>query len=114
MDPSLAPTDNAIVTSIKSEAKIETSRTSSSVSSDETLVNVRQYTISDGALELPPNAGGEGDDAFASEPSVFDDASLAKLYWPRKDYEGIHRFFSDFKWTIREEKRYGILIFIHD
>src|SRR5271170_5490338 len=110
---SLAPTDNVILTS-KSEAKIESSRTSSESLPVSPGVNGSQYPISDAALELPPNAGGDGDDAFASEPSVFDDAALAKMYWPRKDYEGVHRFFSDFKWTIREEKRYGILIFIHD
>src|SRR5271154_2502679 len=108
MDP-VIPIDNAVPTS-KSCVKLESSRTSSeSPSPSEIKIGVpadrSQYSISEAALELPPNAGGDGDDAFASETSVFDDAVLAKLYWPRKDYEGLHRFFPDFKWTIREEKK---------
>jgi hypothetical protein len=63
------------------------------------------YSPSEEASQLPPGAGGEGDDAIAHEPSVFDDPELRKFYWPRKDYEGIHRFFPDFKWTVAEEKR---------
>lgn len=64
-----------------------------------------EYTPSDDALVLPPNSGGAGDNAFASNPSVCDDHELAGFYWPRKDYEGIRRFFPAFKWTIAEEKR---------
>ena len=108
MDP-VIPIDNAVPTS-KSDVKLEISRTSSESPSPSEIkigapVDRSQYSISEAALELPPNAGGDGDDAFASEPSVFDEAVLAKLYWPRKDYEGLHRFFPDFKWTIGEEKR---------
>jgi hypothetical protein len=88
--------------------KLESSSTSSSAedSKGEIIVRAAEYTWSDTAFEAPPNAGGEGDDAWANEPSVFDDAELAKFYWPRKDYEGIHRFFPDFKWTKAEEKRF--------
>ena len=64
------------------------------------------YSPSEEASQLPPGAGGEGDDAIANDPSVFDDPELRKFYWPRKDYEGIHRFFPDFKWTVAEEKKY--------
>lgn len=67
----------------------------------------RSHAPSEEAYKLPPGAGGEGDDAFANDPSVFDDAEKAKMYWPRKDYEGLHRFFPDFKWTISEEKKYS-------
>jgi hypothetical protein len=67
------------------------------------------YSPSEEASQLPPGAGGEGPDAIADEPSVFDDPVLRKFYWPRKDYEGIHRFFPDFKWTVGEEKRYPII-----
>jgi hypothetical protein len=63
------------------------------------------YSPSPEASQPPPGAGGDGDDAFANEPSIFDDPQFAKLYWPRKDYEGIRRFFPDFKWTVAEEKR---------
>lgn len=63
------------------------------------------YSPSEEASQLPPGAGGEGDDAIANDPSIFDNANLAKFYWPRKDYEGLHRFFPDFKWTVAEEKR---------
>jgi hypothetical protein len=64
-----------------------------------------RYSPSVEASQLPPGAGGEGDDAIANEPSIFDDSQFAKLYWPRKDYEGLHRFFPDFKWTVAEEKK---------
>lgn len=70
------------------------------------------YSPSEEAFQLPPGAGGEGDDAIANDPSVFDDPELRKFYWPRKDYEGIHRFFPDFKWTVAEEKRYNILLLL--
>jgi|SRR5271170_6740015 len=92
MDP-LEPIDNVGFTS-KSETKIEISRTSSESPSEIKVnapVDASRYSISEAALQLPRNAGGDGDDAFASEPSVFDDTVLAKLYWPRKDYEGPRR-----------------------
>ena len=54
---------------------------------------------------MPPGAGGEGDNAITNEPSIFDDPALRKFYWPRRDYEGIRRFFPDFKWTAGEEKK---------
>ena len=63
------------------------------------------YSPSEEASQLPPGAGGEGNDAIADEPSVFDDPEKRKFYWPRKDYENIHRFFPDFKWTVGEEKK---------
>lgn len=66
------------------------------------------YSPSEEASQLPPGAGGEGDDAIANDPSVFDDPESRKYYWPRKDYEGIHRFFPDFKWTVAEEKKYCV------
>jgi len=64
-----------------------------------------KYSYSEEAGTLPEGAGGEGDHAIAHQPSVFDDPDLRKFYWPRKDYENIHRFFPDFKWTVGEEKR---------
>jgi hypothetical protein len=65
-----------------------------------------RFSPSEEALQLPPGAGGEGDDAFANQPSIFDDPDLRKFYWPRHNYENIHRFFPDFKWTVGEERRY--------
>jgi hypothetical protein len=65
-----------------------------------------RYAPSEEASQLPPGAGGEGNDAIANDPSVFDDPQLRKFYWPRANYENIHRFFPDFKWTVGEEKRY--------
>jgi hypothetical protein len=66
-----------------------------------------KYSYSEEAGRLPEGAGGEGDHAIAYQPSVFDDSDLRKFYWPRKDYENIHRFFPDFKWTVGEEKRFA-------
>jgi hypothetical protein len=67
-----------------------------------------QYAPSAEALELPADAGGSGDNAFANDPSPFDDPEFRKFYWPRTDYEGLHRFVPDFKWTVGEEKRLSI------
>jgi hypothetical protein len=71
---------------------------------NETIIEAL-YSPSEEASQLPPGSGGSGDDAIVDEPSVFDDPALRKFYWPRKNYENIHRFFPDFKWTVAEEKR---------
>ena len=93
------------------ESESPSNSTSNSSFNEKKDINIRVrptasgHSPSDEAYKLPQNAGGEGDDAFANDPSVFDDAEKAKLYWPRSDYEGLHRFFPDFKWTVSEEKR---------
>lgn len=42
-------------------------------------------------------------DATATTKSVFDDPVLAKYYLPHPQYENMHRFDADFRWTYREE-----------
>lgn len=43
-------------------------------------------------------------DAIATRRSVYDDPNLAPHYWPKPDYENIHRFDISTRWTAREEQ----------
>ncbi|KAL0958114.1 hypothetical protein HGRIS_000283 [Hohenbuehelia grisea] len=43
-------------------------------------------------------------DAIATRRSVYDDSHLAEHYWPKKEYENLHRFDPKLRWTNREEK----------
>ncbi|KAG5638011.1 hypothetical protein H0H81_002279 [Sphagnurus paluster] len=43
-------------------------------------------------------------DSTATRRSVYDDPTLAEHYWPKADYENLHRFDPKARWTLREEK----------
>lgn len=42
-------------------------------------------------------------DSVATQPSVYDVPEKRQLFWPRADYENLHRFDVDLRWTWREE-----------
>lgn len=42
-------------------------------------------------------------DSVATQPSVYDVEELAPQYWPRDDYENLHRFDPSLRWTWKEE-----------
>ncbi|KAJ3729783.1 allantoate permease [Lentinula raphanica] len=42
--------------------------------------------------------------SVATRRSVYDDPELAHLYWPKQDYENLHRFDPAARWTFREER----------
>lgn len=42
-------------------------------------------------------------DSIATKRSVYDDPNLAPHYWPKKEYENLHRFDPTARWTRREE-----------
>jgi len=43
-------------------------------------------------------------DVIATKRSVYDDPNLAQYYWPKENYENLHRFDVTARWTIREER----------
>ncbi|KAG5351612.1 hypothetical protein C0989_005580 [Termitomyces sp. Mn162] len=43
-------------------------------------------------------------DSIATRRSIYDDPNLGKHYWPKADYENIHRFDTKARWTWREER----------
>ncbi|KAF9450203.1 allantoate permease [Macrolepiota fuliginosa MF-IS2] len=43
-------------------------------------------------------------DAVSTRRSVYDDPKLAQYYWPKPEYENLHRFDPNARWTFREER----------
>ena len=50
------------------------------------------------------------ENAIATRRSVFDDAEIGHMYWPKKSHESYHRFDPSARWTYAEERvRRGVL-----
>lgn len=43
-------------------------------------------------------------DAISTRRSVYDDPDMSSHYWPKKEYENLHRFDPKARWTYREEQ----------
>ncbi|KAJ7598580.1 hypothetical protein C8J56DRAFT_1157733 [Mycena floridula] len=48
-------------------------------------------------------------DSIATRRSVYDDPNLAAHYWPKQEYENLHRFDPKARWTYREEQGQNVL-----
>ncbi|KAJ4479892.1 major facilitator superfamily domain-containing protein [Lentinula lateritia] len=44
------------------------------------------------------------EDDIATRRSVYDNPEMAQLYWPKQEYENLHRFDPTARWTHREER----------
>ncbi|KAJ3859700.1 allantoate permease [Lentinula novae-zelandiae] len=44
------------------------------------------------------------EDDIATRRSVYDNPEMAQLYWPKQEYENLHRFDPTARWTYREER----------
>ncbi|KAJ4468859.1 allantoate permease [Lentinula aciculospora] len=44
------------------------------------------------------------EDITATRRSVYDNPEMAQLYWPKQDYENLHRFDPSARWTYGEER----------
>ncbi|KAF9069471.1 major facilitator superfamily domain-containing protein [Rhodocollybia butyracea] len=72
--------------------------------SDTNSITKRLLDQPDSPLYSEGTLGSIDDGAIATRRSVYDNPELASLYWPKKDYENIHRFEPTARWTYREEK----------
>ncbi|GAV99652.1 allantoate permease [Lentinula edodes] len=44
------------------------------------------------------------ENCIATRRSVYDNPEMAQLYWPKQEYENLHRFDPTTRWTYREER----------
>ncbi|KAF9003369.1 allantoate permease [Cyathus striatus] len=64
------------------------------------------YDPTDDLLDAEPEPFKKANDldSTATRRSVYDDNELAPHYWPKKEYENLHRFDPKARWTFREER----------
>ncbi|KAJ7322864.1 allantoate permease [Mycena albidolilacea] len=95
--PSIAKDSDSIVKDLPDDIKSISTDTDDLVDKEPPPFRWSSWLFNRQALQHDP-------DAISTRRSVYDDPDLAAHYWPKKDYENLHRFDPKARWTYREEQ----------